>query len=477
MRIQSIEINGYRGFETPQTLRLAQPDGRSGSGITTIVGPNNAGKSSILEAISYLVQPEPPSFSMGRRNQGSEYRISIKATTDEGGHYSLHTVPSGGSETFWTAGAIPSDVIKTYVLPSRRYFDPFFGRGIIHRFHYLNASAPPSIRGAALNRFTDRLFEIQKNKEAFDRVLAKVLSPLPDWTIELAESGQHYLKFVTGNSSHSSDGLGEGIVSLFFIVDSLYDSEPNELIVIDEPELSLHPSLQKKLYQLFQEFAKDRQILISTHSPYFVDFESIVNGAKISRVHRIDGVSVISPLSDESVAAISRQLNDLNNPHVFGLDMRETFFVDDGVILVEGQEDVVFFKGILKGLNIELRDEFLGWGVGGAEKMKAMAKILADLGFQKVAGILDGNRCGLAENLNREFPEYSFFVIPAEDVRTKRARDAQPEVQGLVEHGQLREEYKEGVTQMFQDIQEFFNRAPEVAELAVSLSSTHRDNQ
>ena len=55
--------------------------------------------------------------------------------------------------------------------------------------------------------------------------------------------------------------MGEGIVSIFAIVDSLYDSKKDDVIVIDEPELSLHPALQKRVFSLISEFSKDRQII------------------------------------------------------------------------------------------------------------------------------------------------------------------------------------------------------------------------
>lgn len=69
--------------------------------------------------------------------------------------------------------------------------------------------------------------------------------------------------------------MGEGIVSIFAIVDSLYDSKPGDVIVIDEPELSLHPALQKRVNNLLCRFASDRQIVVSTHSPYFIDLKAL----------------------------------------------------------------------------------------------------------------------------------------------------------------------------------------------------------
>jgi hypothetical protein len=38
--------------------------------------------------------------------------------------------------------------------------------------------------------------------------------------------------------------------------------------------------------------------------------------------------------------------------------------LDDGVILVEGQEDVVYYRKIVQQLGIDMSGSFAGWGVG-----------------------------------------------------------------------------------------------------------------
>jgi predicted ATPase len=73
----------------------------------------------------------------------------------------------------------------------------------------------------------------------------KALGFRPHWTIDQSSQGTYYLKFSNDDKHHSIDGMGDGIVSLFSIVDALSDSKPGDIIVNDKPELSLHPGLQK----------------------------------------------------------------------------------------------------------------------------------------------------------------------------------------------------------------------------------------
>jgi AAA15 family ATPase/GTPase len=45
MTLKRIEIKGFRGFEEEGLINLAIPNGKYGSGLTILVGPNNSGKS------------------------------------------------------------------------------------------------------------------------------------------------------------------------------------------------------------------------------------------------------------------------------------------------------------------------------------------------------------------------------------------------------------------------------------------------
>lgn len=138
---------------------------------------------------------------------------------------------------------------------------------------------------------------------------------------------------------------------------------------------------------------------------------------------------------------------------MLGINACEVFFLDDRVVLVEGQEDVVFYRRIAEQLNREMPGEFFGWGVGGASNMGLVAQMLTELGFTQVVGILDNDKAELKRELESRFPQFNFLVIPAKDVRSKRAVAAKPQVIGLIdETAQLRGEYRSQVEEMFDTI-------------------------
>lgn len=457
--LKRLKISGLRGFSIPQSLKLVIPDGKTpGSGLTIITGPNNSGKSTIIEALRANSSNRAPSFHIGMRNQ-SAAGVKIEYFFEEHEEV-LSSIRLESSEAVWKGQEGDRNI---FVLPSRRSFNPFFGKNKMLRQQYIaNTGGLPAQRTAMLSRFETRLFAVASDPRKFNKILRQVVPDCPEWTIEQAETGQYFLKFPAGDSYHSSDGVGEGIVSVICIIDSLYDSDPGEIIVIDEPELSLHPSVQKRLLEILEFYAKDRQIIIATHSPYFVRPEAICKGATLARVwNRGEGIEIhqVIQRTRNSIEKLSK--NNLNNPHILGLDARELFFLDDGVILLEGQEDVVFYPLVQGQIGIELIGELFGWGVGGASNMVHLCRITSDLGFRKVVCVLDADQADRIPALQQHFPDFLFKAIAANDVRTKPKRAGTEEKIGLLDADRkIREEYREDTVRLFQDINDHLSPTP-----------------
>ena len=69
------------------------------------------------------------------------------------------------------------------------------------------------------------------------------------------------------------DELSNGEQELITKAFSLYlDDVKNHIILIDEPESSLHPNWQNRIARIYQEFAdkNDNQVVLATHSPHIV---------------------------------------------------------------------------------------------------------------------------------------------------------------------------------------------------------------
>ncbi|MCB2291854.1 AAA family ATPase [Clostridium sp. CS001] len=78
-------------------------------------------------------------------------------------------------------------------------------------------------------------------------------------------------KIKASGEVHSADELSAGEKQIFFRGGSLLQLNlENSIILIDEPELSLHPEWQQKILKFYRNIGKNNQIIIATHSPHIV---------------------------------------------------------------------------------------------------------------------------------------------------------------------------------------------------------------
>lgn len=77
--INELSCCGYRGFATRQSLKIAIPNGKRGSGLTVLVGPNGGGKSTLVECFSKIAT-DNVSFTEGKRNKLAGDKVSINIT-------------------------------------------------------------------------------------------------------------------------------------------------------------------------------------------------------------------------------------------------------------------------------------------------------------------------------------------------------------------------------------------------------------
>ena len=428
--IKKISCHGYRGFQTRQEIVLAQPNGSFGSGLTILLGPNGGGKSTLIEAFRRLSNVSNVSFTEGKRNKHAGDRVSIEIEFDDVKGV-LKTVDKGGSETEWVSPDNKQPP-KISFLPSRRVFNPYFSTGKWNRDMYYQQSSKFTNRAEPINNFSHRLFNALDKYERFNAVFKKVYGKDLNWTIDQNDNEQYYVKIEKpGNVFHNSDGMGEGLVSLLFLVDAIFESNENEILVIDEPELSLHPQLQRRLMLALGDLAKDRQVLFATHSPEMVSIDAIINGMEASRIVDEEDGSKVYRLDDECRGIFKKLEGDLFNPHAFAYESVACLFAEDNLVITEGQEDVVFFNKMISDLNLNYSIPFWGFGAGGAPKIKLIAKVLNSLGFKNISAVYDGDKPEDAEEFNQIFPEYKSFIIPAGDIRDKLDKEGNIIKEGL----------------------------------------------
>jgi len=137
----------------------------------------------------------------------------------------------------------------------------------------------------------NKILEIFKRLENLKELL-KLYSPINDvrlnenFNVFVSEDLQSYtvsnlfLEFNVSGSWLPFSSLSDGTKRIFYILSETYyfntheDTETNErnksiyqIILIEEPELGVHPHQFKRIMDFLKEQSKTKQIIISTHSP------------------------------------------------------------------------------------------------------------------------------------------------------------------------------------------------------------------
>jgi predicted ATP-dependent endonuclease of OLD family len=335
------------------------------------------------------------------------------------------------------------------LIPSRRPWTPRTGRHQIGPSDYWtertrqNKSEDSDLVGR-LNSFSP------EEKNVFQSSLNELAPQIQQWEIEFSE-GSTYLEYTTINgATHTADLFGDGIASLFRIALALYDPDFDACVVIDEPELSLHPQAQKRLASFVSKKAADRQIILSTHSPYFVSWNDLAAGAIVYRLQqRRNGIEP-KRLSPEAIEGLSSLFEDWEKPQLLDPVAREVFFADEAVFF-EGQEDVGIIRRFSESEHLEPIQTF-GYGVGGAGNVRLFLKMAADLGIPACA-IFDGTSKVEYDRARNEFPFFMIEMLPAEDIRDKPPTTGRPSRNGLFEKsGRIKLQHKEYLLGLLKEI-------------------------
>lgn len=166
----------------------------------------------------------------------------------------------------------------------------------------------------------------------------------------------------------SIDRLGSGYYILFSFLLFKYiltqEEEKNNRIIllVDEPEMHLHPQFQKKLLDALKEISKKTEVFISTHSPYFIDPDIIEGIYRLENQKKLLGVKVFR-IINATVQAKS----------LFHLENRAAFFARK-VVLVEGFDDKDRFSQFLEDGN-----EYDFFVMKGLANIETASKIFNDL--------------------------------------------------------------------------------------------------
>lgn len=213
--------------------------------------------------------------------------------------------------------------------------------------------------------------------EAISEILGKNYSEATIIQHNLFETDGMTIIFKHSEYGYTEAVAGSGEVAVVSCVKRILDAKPSSLILMDEPEVSLHPGAQSKLksFLLNEINNKEHQVVITTHSPSFV------NGLSCESIkvfhQRDDGKFDVIPESEPEQAFI--RLGD------------ETYQGIDIIV-----EDELMKSLVEKALNVlGNRDEYnVQVYPGGGEAIKGVViePMIVSGKLKKVIVFLDGDQ-------------------------------------------------------------------------------------
>lgn len=332
MFISNLIVKNYKLFNDEfKIINFNVPDNiNDGTGLTTIVGENGCGKTTILDAIACsLLEYKAEGFDisdMNDSNKETEITIETKDTFNVKSVFPNSSFDAKGFKFIGkTREKSNQNKLLSLIMTDQLYIStddekpkpgsPDLRMKVTNSFGtkrfneldvlYLDKNRLYQNRAGTYNDtrfdrimddFNFQYYKNQDNVENLNKMLnEKIKKELSNKNLENAinkfkEISGHslkldfidnYLPFKKANlvvetpSNMQIDlaSLGSGYEMMFSLIYSFYMSKQSGkklIILIDEPELHLHPRLQEKFVDFILEISKESQVILTTHSPLLI---------------------------------------------------------------------------------------------------------------------------------------------------------------------------------------------------------------
>lgn len=313
--IEKVTIENFKSIENTQ-INLKQ--------INILVGGNNSGKTSILQALQFgcsiiqtvnitstipwrlkkdytrSIEPTELVYSPlkdvsalargGELKQGDKYTIKISYFDEKNLEYNV-SIKRGKNRNI-VATINKSDLAKQFTsldkpvcvyvpgLAGIPYNEEFKSEGLVRK---------AAAKGDANNVLRNILYLLSKTPDEWDSFshTLKTIFPNIEIYISYSDKTDDYIdvKLTEEIESASStgaiikstrtlplDAVGTGVLQAIQILSYIYLYHP-QVLILDEPDAHLHPNNQRKILDMLFSIAveKDFQLIISTHSRHVID--------------------------------------------------------------------------------------------------------------------------------------------------------------------------------------------------------------
>ena len=240
-------------------------------------------------------------------------------------------------------------------------------------------------------------YTLSKNRELTSRI-ENVLSNMFSKTIRFEISNDNSVTPVVVNKAQNLEysmtkNECHGLKKIIALLAALYGEEGEaSCLMIDEPELHLHPQFQQFFMNEIRKTAEKHPshlFFIISHSPFFIDLKSPEELIGVVACHINSVATSIDELSENDYSLFKRFLPRFNTYH-------KQFFFSDNQVFVEGYTDHAIFSSLLRSIESDMFTATTGViDVGGKDELGVFFKVCYLLGTNaRIITDLDSLFCG-----------------------------------------------------------------------------------
>ena len=315
-RLKEIKVSGYKSIGEPQTLNL--------SDVNVLIGANGAGKSNLVSFFQMLnhVATNRLQLFIGRSGytdsllyfgtkRSEHLKVKISCENQENslrynfvlGHayqgqmiFIDEEIENVGKDQQYHLGAGQQESsLREYSnrLPEAKALLSLLEGCRVFQFHDTSAKAPirqpadindnRSLRPDAGNlaAFLYAMRESERGKRYFERTESSIQRVMPQFeafSLEPAVENPNYIKLAwksqKGDYIFGAHQLSDGSLRFMALAALLLQPPENlpRVIVIDEPELGLHPKALMDLVGMIDIASESCQVVLSTQSSFLLNF-------------------------------------------------------------------------------------------------------------------------------------------------------------------------------------------------------------
>lgn len=422
----TIEEFNISNFRSISNLTLKPNE----NGILTICGANNVGKTNFLRALKLFFNPMTENFDPNNDipfhivegTQGGGFKSTLKIRLKEKESNDIYKISQvysrkSGEKTLAITGLrnktqLSEKEIITFIEKNFTFF--FVEASNINIPQLISEIVNDDILPIALDRRKGKIQQesldkledfIEKSKEVVSKIESELTVIFKDIfsTIDSIDSDNWKLKIIfpeynflreaissmisftlsdTNDRELESKGSGIQRIVLLTLIQYLNKKSNKDIIwAIDEPEAFLQPSLQKSLYAKLKNESLKSNIIIATHSTFFIDLENLDNTHLFEGTKEIKDTytriknKVFYRINVKIDSTLSNSEKALRIKNHFGILKNDSWEIMPFNLLVEGKEDKDYLSALFVINNIPVPNFLVA---GGADKYKGYLQYIDD---------------------------------------------------------------------------------------------------